>query len=130
MVLGANGGQKVDEEAEHVPRVHERNNPFEYRGDVPFVVLLGDTEDDAKADLGDNESEFNPEGNTQDGVLAVVNTQALVLPADEDSADDVPNNEDSQTDVMHPVVVVVVEDGQEDEANRADNCSNDTEPRV
>lgn len=50
-VLGAHGGEEVDEEAEHVPRVHEGDGPFEYRGDVPVVVELGHTEDDAEADF-------------------------------------------------------------------------------
>ena len=61
VVLGAHGRQEVDEEAEHVPRVNERNDPFEYSGDVPFVVLLGNTKDDAEADLSDDESELDPE---------------------------------------------------------------------
>lgn len=50
-VLGAHGGEEVDEEAEHVPRVDEGNGPFEYRGDVPVVVELGYAEDDAEADF-------------------------------------------------------------------------------
>ena len=59
-----------------------------------------------------------------------MDTQALVLPADKDGADDVPNNEDSQTDIMHPVVVVVVEDRQEDKTDRANDRSNGTDSRV
>jgi hypothetical protein len=50
-VLGAHGGEEVDEEAEHVPRVDEGDGPFEYRGHVPVVVELGYAEDDAKADF-------------------------------------------------------------------------------
>ena len=50
VVLGAYGGQEVDEEAQHVPGVDEGNDPFEYSGDVPVIILLGDTEDDTKAD--------------------------------------------------------------------------------
>ena len=50
-VLVAHGGEEVDEEAEHVPRVDEGDGPFEYRGDVPVVVELGYAEDDAEADF-------------------------------------------------------------------------------
>jgi hypothetical protein len=50
-VLGADGGEEVDEEAEHIPRVDEGDGPFEYRGDVPIVVELGHAEDDAEADF-------------------------------------------------------------------------------
>ncbi len=51
VVLGAHGGQEVDEEAEDVPRVDECDDPFEYSGYVVVVVQLGDAEDDTKANF-------------------------------------------------------------------------------
>lgn len=45
-------------------------------------------------------------------MLAVVDSQALILPADEDGADNVANDEYSQADVVHSVVVVVVVNGE------------------
>jgi hypothetical protein len=54
------------------------------------VILIGkDAKRDREAKLGEDESEFNPEGDAQDAVLAVVDAEALVLPADEDCGDDV-----------------------------------------
>lgn len=63
-------------------------------------------------------------------MLAVMDSQALVFPANEDGADDITDNEYSQADVVHSVVVIVVVDGEEDEANRAYNRSDDAQHRV
>lgn len=63
-------------------------------------------------------------------MLAVVDSQALILPADEDRADNVANDEHSQADVVHAVVVVVVVDGEEDKTDSAYDRSNDTQQRV
>jgi len=52
----------------------------------------------------------------------VTNTQALVLPADEDGTDDVADDEDGEEDVVQPVVVSVVEDGQEDQTGCTGDC--------
>lgn len=51
VVLGAYGWQEVDKKAENIPRVDEGNDPLEYRGDVPTVILLRDAKDDAEADF-------------------------------------------------------------------------------
>lgn len=130
VVLGADGGQEVDEEAEHVPGVYEGNDPFEYSGDIPVIVQLGNTENDAETDLSDDEGKLDPEGDAEDRVLAVVDSQALVLPANEDGAHNVPNDEDAQADVVHPVVVVVVVDGQEDQTNCTHDRCDCTKQRV
>ena len=130
MVLATYGRQKVDKEAKHVPGVNERNDPFEYSGYVPVVILLSDPKDDTQTDLSDYEGELNPERDSEDRMLAVVDTQALIFPTNEDCADDVANNENSQANVVHPVVVVVVEDGEEDQTDCAYNRSNDAEQRV
>lgn len=63
-------------------------------------------------------------------MLAVMYSQALVLPANEDCADDVTDDEDAQTDVVHSVVVIVVVDGEENEADCANDCSNGAKQRV
>ena len=125
MVLATYGGQEIDEEAKHVPSVNEGNDPFEHSGYVPVVVLLSDPKDDTEADLSDYEGELDPKGDSEDRVLAVVDTQTLVLPTDEDCANNIANNEDSQADVVHPIVVVVVEDGEEDQTDCAYNSSDD-----
>lgn len=59
------GGQKVDEEAQHVPSVDERNDPLEHSGYVPVVVQLRNTKYDTKADLGDDKSKLYPERNAE-----------------------------------------------------------------
>lgn len=63
-------------------------------------------------------------------MLAVVYSQALVFPTDEDCANDIADDENTQTDVVHAVVVVVVVNGKEDETDCADNSSDDAQKRV
>lgn len=55
-------------------------------------------------------------------MLTVMNTEALILPADEDGADDVANDEDSKEDVVETVVVPIIEDGEEDETGSTGDC--------
>jgi hypothetical protein len=55
---------------------------------------------DSETDLSDDKKEFNPEGNSKDGVFPVMDTQALVLPADEDGTDDVSNDEDTKENAV------------------------------
>lgn len=79
---------------------------------------------------GNDEGELHPEGDAKDRVLAIVDSKALVLPTDEDGADDVADNEHAQADVMHSVVVVVIEDRKQDKANCAHDRSDDAYQRV
>lgn len=51
VVPGADSGEEIDEEAEHVPRVDEGDNPFEYSGNVPVLVFLGNAEYNTKTDF-------------------------------------------------------------------------------
>lgn len=130
VVLAAHCGQEVDEEAQHIPGVNKRNDPLKYGGYIPEVVFLCNNENDAQDDFGQDESKFDPKGDAEDRVLAVVNSQALVFPADEDRADNVANNKDTKTDVVHAVVVVVVVDGKEDKTDCAYDCSYYAEYRI
>jgi hypothetical protein len=88
-----NSRQQIHHEREDVPREHKGNDPLENRADVllrPVVALCADAEADGKADLDDDEGEFDEEACEQDAVLgAVEEAQAEVLGADEDGADDV-----------------------------------------
>jgi hypothetical protein len=53
------------------------------------VLIAEDAERDREAELDEDEGEFDPEGDAQDAVLAVVDAETLVLPADEDCGDGV-----------------------------------------
>lgn len=63
-------------------------------------------------------------------MLAVVDSQTLILPTNEDSANDITDNEDGKTYVVHPAVVLVVVNGEEDETDRAYNRSDCADSRV
>jgi hypothetical protein len=130
VVLCPDGGEEVDGEAEDVKGVDEGDDPLENGSDVAVLCLLRDTEDDAQADFNDDESKLDPERVGEDRVLAVVDTQALVLPADEDGTDNVANDEHSQEDLVKTVVVDVVEDGQENQTSCTGDGGDDAAPRV
>jgi hypothetical protein len=53
------------------------------------VVALRDTKDDGECDFGEDEEELDPEGDSQDAVLAEMDPETLVFGADEDGADNV-----------------------------------------
>jgi len=52
-------------------------------------------------------------------MLAEVNSQALILPADEDGADDISNNEEKQENIMESWVSQGIENTEKDQASRA-----------
>lgn len=89
VVLCADGGDEVDGEAPDVEGVDEGDDPFEDGGRVPPRLAVADAEADGHAELDDDEGELEPEGDAQDAVLSVVDSEALVFPADEDGREDV-----------------------------------------
>lgn len=113
MVLGALGGKEVDEETGNVEAVEVCNNPLEDSGNIPHMLLGANTKSDDQTDFDDDEEELDPKGDAQNRVLAVVDAQALIFPADEDGTDNVSANEDAQEDVVQGVVVLAVEDCEE-----------------
>lgn len=52
-----------------------------------------------------------------------MNPQALIFPADEDGANNVSNDENTEEDVVEPVVVLAIENGEKDQASRTNNGS-------
>jgi len=53
------------------------------------VLVTHDPESDDQCDFDEDESELDPETYSKDAVFAVMDTQALILGADEDCRDDV-----------------------------------------
>ena len=88
-ILRLRRGQEIDDEAPDEEDVDERYDPLENGADVVVAESLRDAEDDGEGDFGQDEGEFDPEGDAQDAVLAEVDAEALVLGADEDGGDDV-----------------------------------------
>lgn len=80
---------KINRKTLHVKRIYERNNPLTHRSRVIVILIGEDAKRDREAELGEDEGEFDPEGDAQDAVLAMVDAETLVLPADEYCGDDV-----------------------------------------
>jgi len=94
-------------------------------------------------DFDKDKSELDPEGYAEDRVLAVLDSEALVLDANEDGRDDVAGtvhvvsigricegifilHEDHQHGVVNVWIAQCVEDGQQDETSGANDCSDHT----
>ena len=88
-ILRLHRRNEIDGKTPHVKGVHERNDPFHHRSGVVVLEITQHSERNGESEFNKNESEFDPEGASQDPVLAVVDSEALVLGADEDRRDDV-----------------------------------------
>lgn len=63
--------QQVNEKRERIEREDERDGPFETCGDVVMFLPGGNGEGDCERDFEQDEGELDPEGDAEDGVLAV-----------------------------------------------------------
>ena len=71
------------------------------------------------------EDQFDPKREPQDAMLSIMNSQALVLGADEDGANDISGNEEQEEAVVQIGMVQGVEDGQQDQTGRAGDSEQD-----
>jgi hypothetical protein len=74
---------EIDGETPYIESVDESNDPFNYRSRVVVCAVAKDAKCDGETELDEDEGEFDPEGNAEDTVLAVVNAETLVFPANE-----------------------------------------------
>lgn len=118
MSLCPHARQQIDHEAKNVECEDKSDDPFEYGGFVPVVRVGCGHEDDGENHLDDDEDEFDPEADGQDPVVSVMDSQTLVLGAEEDGADNVSSDEDQQEAVVHPCMVICVENAQQDQPSR------------
>ena len=63
-------------------------------------------------------------------MLAEVYAQSLILPADEDGAEDVAANKNNKKNIMQATVAEGVENGKENEPGATGNCEDDAEGAV
>lgn len=116
VVLAADAGQQIEQEAEDVEGEDQGDDPLEDGGDVALVRPRGADEDSGERDLDQDERQLDPEADAQDAVLAVVDPQALVLGAEKHSGQDEACDEEQEEPVVQVRVVVRVEDGEQDQA--------------
>lgn len=148
LVACACHGQEIDDETPDVEDVDERDDPLEDGSFVDSVVAtFQDTKCDCEAAFHENEGELDPEADAEDAVFAEVHAETLVLGADEDCGDDVATtgsicqylsrdtdrtfreyiHEASQHSLVNIREAPGVEDGQEEQAEAADNSKSNGE---
>lgn len=81
--------EEVNDEAPDVEDVDERDGPFDNGGAVVVSLVSKDAESDCEGDFDEDEGELDPEGGSEDALVAVVDSESLVFGADEDGGDDV-----------------------------------------
>lgn len=118
---------KVDVEREHIERKDEGDDPFQNSGDVlSGTTILGQHRKRNRERNGDeDESELDPKGNGQDPVLWVSHAQSLVLPADEDCAEQVANDKEAEEQIVQCRMARRVENAKQDQADGADERPED-----
>jgi len=88
------GRQQIDEKGENVKREDKRDGPFEDARSVVPVLEIADSEGDGEHDFEEDEGELYPEGGAEDAVLAEMNSQTLILPADKNRRDNISRDEE------------------------------------
>lgn len=92
--------QQIQKEGQDVESKDERNDPFEDGRHVLLTVKGRGGEDGCEDDLDKDEAKLEPEGEAQNPVIAEVHAEALVLGADEDSADDVSRDKEKEEAIV------------------------------
>ena len=98
--LSSDSRQQINEKAKNPESEHEGNDPFQYGTNLCPLGKGADSESYRQCDFNQDEREFDPEGDAQDTVLALVYTHPLVLGAEEDGADEVAGDEEEEEDVV------------------------------
>ena len=118
---------QINDEAKDVEGEDQTNDPLENSPDIIALPIKHVAEDDRQRDLNDDEDEFDPEGEPEDAVFAVFDTQTLVFPAGEDGAEDVAEHEEEEEETVEGGVATGVEDAQADETDGAEDGAEDGE---
>lgn len=114
--------QKVDDKTPHIDDIDQCDDPLDDGAGIVLLLELCDSKSDRKTNFNEYEGELDPKARAQDAVFAEMDTEALVLGADEDGTDNIANNKDTKHGVVKSWVVSCVEDAEEDEAC----CTNDS----
>lgn len=128
-VLGVDGGPEIDDEGQDVKGKDESDNPLEDGGGILLVSGGEGTKQDDENELGGEEGELEPEGDSEKRVLAVLDSEALVFPTGADGRGQIAADEDDEESVMLDVMHPSVKDGEEDKTAAAETGEDDGQGR-
>ena len=101
--------QQIHKKRKNVKSENQRYDPLQHGRHVLLGPEQRRCKRDGEANFYEDESEFGPEAEAQDAMLAEVDAQPLVFGADEDGADDVASHEEEEEAVVQAGVVDCVE---------------------
>lgn len=125
--LCANGRIEVDDEGDGIECEDEGDGPFEDRGGVSLLDEAAHAKGDDEGDLYEDEGELNPERHAKDTMLAVVDSKALVLPADTNSREQIASNKERQKRVVQSAILASLEDRKTDKSHGSNGRKGDRE---
>lgn len=115
VMLCLHAGPKIEHKTEDVEGEDKGHDPLENRGGIPVVGPGCAYKDDSEDDLSEDESELDPEADSQDSVMTIMNAEPLIFGAEEDGGNDVADDENEQTAIVDGVVAIRVENRQNDQ---------------
>ena len=89
-LTGLHRGDEINRKTPDVECEDERHDPLAYSSTIVVFLVPEHSKCDRNAQFDKYEYQLDPEGYAQDAVFAVVDSETLVLPADENCRDDVP----------------------------------------
>jgi len=125
--LCANGRIEVDDEGDGIECEDEGDGPFEDRGGVSLLDEAAHAKGDDEGDLYEDEGELHPERHAKDTMLAVVDSKALVLPADTNSREQIASNKERQKRVVQSAILASLEDRKTDKSHGSNGRKGDRE---
>ena len=85
---------QINQETEDEGCEDEGDDPLYHCCDILMIAEGRAGENDGEYDLNNYEAEFHPETDAQDAMISVVNTQTLVLSAQENRSKDIAGDEE------------------------------------
>tara|TARA_R110002060_G_scaffold20312_9_gene27654 strand:+ start:956 stop:1246 length:291 start_codon:yes stop_codon:yes gene_type:complete len=80
---------EIDRVTPDIECVYEGDDPFAYSSRVVSLSVAQDPKCDCQAQFHKYEGELDPKGDAKDAMLAIMDSETLILPANEDGGDDV-----------------------------------------
>ncbi|KXT18194.1 hypothetical protein AC579_7698 [Pseudocercospora musae] len=115
LVLGLRCREEIDHETPLIEDVDERDDPFNDRGAIVVALVSQHTKRDRETKFNEDEGKLDPERVRKDSLVSVMDSQSLVLCADEDGR--------YYHRIVHVRIPSGIKDGEKNETCSTDNRS-------
>jgi len=88
-MLRLDSRDEIDRETPNIESIDQRNYPLANCSRIVVLLVRKNAERDSETEFNEDEHEFDPERDSEDAVLTIVDSESLILPADENCRDNV-----------------------------------------